>query len=200
VKIIRVLTLQASIFKHQQMRKLRNEELPRLSVNEFKGHPKTPLVLVLDNIRSHHNVGSVFRTADAFLIEAIYLCGITGTPPHRDIHKTALGATDTVQWKHFDNTIEAINELKLAGYKIIAIEQADKAIMLNEFEPAQEQKYAIVFGNEVEGVEPQVVSEADMVIEIPQYGMKHSLNIAVSVGVVVWDLMNRLKNRSLNRK
>lgn len=175
------------------MRKLLNEELPRLSKEEFKEQAKTPVVIVLDNVRSHLNVGSVFRTADAFLIEAIYLCGITGSPPHRDIHKTALGSTETVTWKQLPSTLDAVNELKKSGYKIISIEQADRATMLNEFIPEAGVKYAIVFGNEVEGVEQTIVSSSDIVIEIPQYGMKHSLNIAVSVGVVVWDFFSKLK-------
>lgn len=175
------------------MRKLLNEELPRLSVEDFKAHKKFPIVIVLDNVRSHHNVGSVFRTADAFIIESIYLCGITGTPPHRDIHKTALGATETVEWFHYTHTGDAIHDLKTKGYKIVTIEQAERAVMLHDFLPEKEEKYAIVFGNEVEGVEQQVVNESDLVIEIPQYGMKHSLNIAVSVGVVVWDLVNKMR-------
>ena len=175
------------------MRKMLNEELPRLSKEEFKEQSKTPVVIVLDNVRSHLNVGSVFRTADAFLIEAIYLCGITGTPPHRDIHKTALGATDSVAWKHFATTAEAIEALKKDGFKIVAIEQADNATMLDEFVPAKGEKYSVVFGNEVEGVEQEVVSASDLVIEIPQYGTKHSLNIAVSVGVVVWDLVCKMR-------
>ena len=175
------------------MRKLLNEELPRLSKEEFKEQSKTPVVIVLDNVRSHLNVGSVFRTADAFLIEAIYLCGITGVPPHRDINKTALGATDTVLWKHFATTTEAIHELKKSRFKVISIEQAENATMLDEFVPVKEEKYAVVFGNEVDGVAQDVVSASDSVIEIPQYGMKHSLNIAVSVGVVVWDVCSKLK-------
>jgi 23S rRNA (guanosine2251-2'-O)-methyltransferase len=174
------------------MRKLLNEELPRLSKEQFKEQAKTPVVLVLDNVRSHLNVGSVFRTADAFLIEAIYLCGITGTPPHRDIHKTALGATDTVTWKHTETTLEAVEQLRTLGYKIIAIEQAVNATMLNEFTPNRNQKYAVVFGNEVDGVSQEVVSKADVVVEIPQFGMKHSLNIAVSAGIVMWDLFNKI--------
>ncbi len=178
------------------MRKLLNEELPRLSKEEFKTTEKSPIVLVLDNIRSHLNVGSVFRTADAFLVEAIYLCGITGTPPHRDINKTALGATETVSWKHFPSNMEAINELRQNGYQIISIEQAENAVMLNDFKPVQGTKYAIVFGNEVDGVEQEVVSLSDLVIEIPQYGMKHSLNISVSAGIVVWDVVQKLRNSS----
>ena len=176
------------------MRKLLNEELPRLTKAEFKGQPKTPVVIVLDNVRSHLNVGSVFRTADAFLIEAIYLCGITGIPPHRDIHKTALGATETVTWKHYPTTTEAVEELKKQGFKVISIEQAENSTMLNEFIPTKEENYAIVFGNEVEGVEQGIVSESDLVVEIPQYGMKHSLNIAVSVGVVIWDMVSKMKH------
>ncbi len=175
------------------MRKLLNEELPRLSKEEFKEQSKTPVVIVLDNVRSHLNVGSVFRTADAFLIDAIYLCGITGVPPHRDIHKTALGATDTVAWQHFPTTTEAVNDLKEKDFKIVSIEQAERATMLNDFIPAAGEKYAVVFGNEVDGVEQEVVSGSDMVIEIPQYGMKHSLNIAVSVGVVIWDLVCKMR-------
>ena len=174
------------------MRKLLNEELNRLTADEFRAHSKTPLVIVLDNVRSHLNVGSVFRTADAFLIEAIYLCGITGIPPHRDIHKTALGATETVAWKHFPSTISAIEILKKEGFQIISIEQAENAVMLNKFMPVEGLKYAIVFGNEVEGVEQQVVSAGDVVIEIPQFGMKHSLNVAVSAGIVVWDLVCKM--------
>ena len=174
------------------MRKLLNEELPRLTPEEFKAETKTPIVLVLDNVRSHLNVGSVFRTADAFLIEAIWLCGITGTPPHRDIHKTALGATETVAWHHSFSTLEAIHELKRNGYQIISIEQAEHAKMLHQFQPAPNQKYAVVFGNEVDGVDQQIVSSSDIVIEIPQLGTKHSLNIAVSVGIVVWDMVSKM--------
>jgi 23S rRNA (guanosine2251-2'-O)-methyltransferase len=175
------------------MRKLLNEELPRLTKEEFRSEEKTPVVIVLDNVRSHLNVGSIFRTADAFLIEAIYLCGITGVPPHRDIHKTALGATDTVVWKYFPSCMDVVQDLKRSGYKIISIEQAEKATMLNDFIPRIDEKYAIVFGNEVEGVSQEIVSISDLVVEIPQYGMKHSLNIAVSVGVVVWDVFCKLK-------
>ncbi|MDB5283572.1 MAG: methyltransferase [Bacteroidota bacterium] len=175
------------------MRKLLNEELGRLSKDEFRQHDKTPVIIVLDNVRSHLNVGSVFRTADAFLMEAIYLCGITGLPPHRDIHKTALGATETVAWKHFPTTLEAIQHLKQNGYLIISIEQAENATMLNNFQPARGVKYAVVFGNEVEGVEQQIVSASDVVIEIPQFGMKHSLNIAVSAGIVMWDMVSKLR-------
>lgn len=177
------------------MRKLLNEELPRLTKEEFKAEDKTPIVIVLDNVRSHLNVGSVFRTADAFLVEAIWLCGITGTPPHRDIHKTALGATETVVWHHTPSTLDAVYELKNKGYTIISIEQAEKAVMLHQFKADPQQKYAVVFGNEVDGVDQAVVSASDIVIEIPQLGTKHSLNIAVSVGIVVWDLATKISPR-----
>lgn len=175
------------------MRKLSNEELHRKSVGEFKDSPKTPIVIVLDNVRSLNNVGSVFRTGDAFLIEAVYLCGITGQPPHKEIQKTALGATESVTWKHFPETIEAVNSLKEEGYLVYAIEQAESAIMLNNFMPSKRQKIAIIFGNEVKGVQQQVIDASTDVIEIPQVGTKHSLNIAVSVGIVMWDLYLKIK-------
>lgn len=147
---------------------------------------------MLDNVRSLNNVGSIFRTADAFLIEAVYLCGITGTPPNKDIQKTALGSTDTVVWKYFSTTLEAVAELKLNNYKVFAIEQTESAIMLNGFIPAKGEKMAIVFGNEVKGVQQEVIDASDGVIEIPQVGTKHSLNIDVSAGVVMWDLFQKL--------
>ena len=175
------------------MRKLLNEELPRLSVEEFKEEAKIPLVIVLDNVRSHLNVGSVFRTADGFLIEAIYLCGITGQPPHRDIHKTALGATETVAWQYHENTLAAVEKLKAEGYIVLAIEQAESATFLHEFESKAGAKYAVVLGNEVDGVAQEVVSAAHGVIEIPQFGMKHSLNIAVTAGIVIWDLFKKMR-------
>jgi len=180
------------------MRKLLNEELFRLTKNEFKAGHKTPIVIVLDNVRSHLNVGSVFRTADAFLIEAIWLCGITGTPPHRDIHKTALGATETVAWHHSCSTLETLHELKRNGYKIISVEQAEQAKLLHQFKPDPNQKYAVVFGNEVDGVEQDVVNASDIVIEIPQLGTKHSLNIAVSAGIVIWDLVTKISPRLIS--
>ena len=173
------------------MRKLQNSELDRLSPEQFKANDKTPIIIVLDNVRSHLNVGSMFRTADAFLIEAIYLCGITGMPPHRDIQKTALGATETVVWRYFESTNAAITELKSKGYKIAAIEQAEQATMLNEVNYEGKEKLAVVFGNEVEGVEQDIVSASDMVIEIPQFGTKHSLNISVSAGIVIWELVRK---------
>jgi 23S rRNA (guanosine2251-2'-O)-methyltransferase len=174
------------------MRKLANEELNRKSLDEFKGSSKTPIIIVLDNVRSLNNVGSVFRTSDAFLIEAIYLCGITGTPPNKEIQKTALGATESITWKYTATTMEAVEELKQMGYFVCAVEQAESACMLNEFIPEKKQKIAIIFGNEVKGVEQEVIDHSDQVIEIPQVGTKHSLNIAVSVGIVVWDLFRKL--------
>lgn len=176
------------------MRKLKNSELDRLSVDDFKDVAKTPLIIILDNIRSLNNIGSVFRTSDAFLIEKIYLCGITATPPHKDIHKTALGSTETVAWEYVENTLDLVNKLKAEGVKICAIEQAENATMLNDFTPLQHTTYALVFGNEVKGVAQEVVSASDLVIEIPQYGTKHSLNISVSVGIVVWDLFSKMTN------
>ena len=174
------------------MRKLKNSELDRLSVDGFKQANKTPIIIVLDNIRSLNNIGSVFRTSDAFLVEKIYLCGITATPPHKDIHKTALGSTDTVIWEHVENTVELIEKLKSENVKICAIEQAENATMLNDFKAEADTTYALVFGNEVKGVAQDVVSKSDAVIEIPQFGTKHSLNISVSCGVVVWDLFSKL--------
>ena len=174
------------------MRKLKNEELERLDISEFKSAEKSPIIIVLDNIRSLNNIGSVFRTSDAFLIEKIYLCGITAQPPHNDIRKTALGSTETVAWQYAENTIDVIKTLKADSVKICAIEQAENAIMLNDFKPQPNQKYAFVFGNEVKGVAQNVVNASDVVIEIPQYGTKHSLNISVSCGVVVWDVFSKL--------
>lgn len=176
------------------MRKLKNSELKRLSLLEFKESPKTPLVIVLDNIRSLNNIGSVFRTSDAFLIEKIYLCGITAKPPHKDIHKTALGSTDSVDWEYVEDTLSLVKMLKDRGTKILSIEQAEESTMLNDFIPESDTKYAVIFGNEVKGVSQEVVNESDYVIEIPQFGTKHSLNISVSAGVVVWDLFSKLNS------
>ena len=175
------------------MRKLANAELGRLSVEEFKAADKTPVVIVLDNVRSLHNIGSVFRTADSFLLEGIYLCGITAQPPHREIHKTALGATDSVDWQYYAETKQAIDHLKERGYKIVAIEQADKSVSLDQFHVARNEGIALVFGNEVSGVGEEVVQLADACIEIPQFGTKHSLNISVSAGIVVWDIWCKLQ-------
>lgn len=174
------------------MRKLKNSELDRLSVEDFKNVKKTPIIIILDNIRSLNNIGSVYRTSDAFLVEKIYLCGITATPPHKDIHKTALGSTDAIDWEYAKNTIELVEKLKAEGVKVISIEQAENATMLNNFTPEKETTYALVFGNEVKGVAQNVVSASDLVIEIPQFGTKHSLNISVSCGVVVWDVFSKL--------
>ena len=175
------------------MRKLLNEELDRKTQEEFHSAEKTPVIILLDDVRSMNNVGSVFRTADAFLIEAIYLCGFTPVPPHREIQKTALGATETVTWKHFPSASEALIELKKEGWKIYSIEQAEKSISLSDFIPGEKEKLVLIFGNEVEGVRQELVNESDGVIEIPQYGMKHSLNIAVSVGIVIWDISVKIK-------
>jgi len=175
------------------MRKLKNSELGRITVDAFKNVTKTPLIVVLDNIRSLNNVGSVFRTSDAFLIEKIYLCGITATPPNKEIHKTALGATESVEWEYVADTLELVEKLKKEKVKVLSIEQAENSTMLNEFTPEQNQKYAIVMGNEVKGVQQEVVSASDFCIEIPQLGTKHSLNISVSCGVVLWDMFNKMK-------
>lgn len=174
------------------MRKLKNSELDRLSVDEFKDTKKTPIIIILDNIRSLNNIGSVFRTSDAFLIKKIYLCGITAQPPHKDIHKTALGSTDTVDWEYAENTLDVITKLQNENVQICAIEQAEHATMLNDFKPKPNTKYALVFGNEVKGVAQNVVTASDVVLEIPQYGTKHSLNISVSCGVVVWDVFSKM--------
>ncbi len=175
------------------MRKLKNSELDRLSVDAFKSVEKTPLIIVLDNIRSLNNIGSVFRTSDAFLIEKIYLCGITAKPPHKDIHKTALGSTETVTWEYAKNTLDLVEKLKNENVKICSIEQAENATMLNDFKAEPNTKYALVFGNEVKGVAQDVVNISDVVIEIPQFGTKHSLNISVSCGIVIWDVFSKLK-------
>lgn len=173
------------------MRKLLNEELDRLSVEAFKKVEKTPFMLVMDNVRSLHNIGSLFRTADAFRLEGIYLCGITATPPHREIHKTALGATESVQWEYREETTDAISELKEKGYMILSVEQAEGAVLLDQVQLSDNQKYALVFGHEIRGVDQDVVDLSDQCIEIPQYGTKHSLNISVAAGIVIWELFRR---------
>jgi tRNA G18 (ribose-2'-O)-methylase SpoU len=175
------------------MRKLENNELDRLNLDEFKKVEKTPICIVLDNVRSLNNIGSVFRTADAFLIQKIYLCGITATPPHKEIHKTALGATDSVVWEYRESTLDLLEELRTGGYTSLSVEQAEDAVMLNDFKVEGNKRYALIFGNEVKGVSQDVVSSSDLVLEIPQYGTKHSLNISVSVGIVVWDLWAKLQ-------
>ena len=176
------------------MRKLRNNELGRISVDEFKKTSKTPIIVVLDNIRSLNNVGSVFRTCDAFLIEKIYLCGITATPPNKEIHKTALGATESVTWEHFENTVDVVKKLKSENVKVLSIEQAENSTKLNTFLPEKNQKYAIVMGNEVKGVQQEVINVSDLCVEIPQLGTKHSLNISVTTGVVLWDLFSKMNS------
>ncbi len=177
------------------MRKLKNAELNRMDVDSFKQAPKSPLVLVLDNVRSTHNVGSIFRTADAFRVQEILLCGITATPPHKDIRKTALGATESVQWQYCENTIDAIQNLQSKGVVVLAVEQAEGSTGLSDFIPLPDTTYALVFGHEVKGVSQEVVSAADVVLEIPQEGTKHSLNVSVSVGLVVWELFSSLTKR-----
>ena len=178
-------------------RKLKNSELDRINPEEYKASEKTPLIIVLDNIRSLNNIGSVFRTADAFLVKKIYLCGITAQPPHKDIQKTALGATESVEWEYMESSLELVKTLQKEGVLVASIEQAEQAIDLDEFSVEQNKTYAIIFGNEVKGVQQDVVTASDVVIEIPQYGTKHSLNIAVSAGVVVWDLFVKFKLASV---
>jgi len=174
-------------------RKLKNSELDRLSNEEFSTVPKSPIVVILDNIRSLNNIGSVFRTSDAFLVKKICLCGITATPPHRDIHKTALGAEETVAWEYYKNTEDCVTELKEEGYHIHSIEQVEKSVMLQDFTPESDEKYALVFGNEVKGVQQKIVDASDGCIEIPQFGTKHSFNISVTAGMVIWEIFKKMK-------
>ena len=175
------------------MRKLENKELQRKTVEDFKEAKKTPLLIVLDDIRSLHNIGSVFRTADAFLIEKIYLCGITAVPPNKEIHKTALGATETVTWEYQKDVLSVIEKLKNENISVFAIEQVENAVFLQDFKVDTTKKYALVFGNEVYGVSQNAIALCDGSIEIPQLGTKHSLNISVSAGIVVWDLFQKMK-------
>lgn len=174
------------------MRKLKITELNRLTPEAFKESRKIPLIVVLDHVRSLNNVGSVFRTSDAFRVEAIYLCGITACPPHAEIHKTALGAEETVDWKYFNDTLEAVENLRQMGYTICAIEQAEGSVMLDKLLLDKTKKYAVILGNEVKGVQQTVVDKCDMCIEIPQYGTKHSLNVSVTAGIVIWDFFKQL--------
>ena len=176
------------------MRKLTMDQLGRKSAEEFRHAEKTPVVLVLDNVRSMNNIGSVFRTADAFLLQGVYLCGVTATPPHREIQKTALGATESVSWKHFPTTLDAVNDLKKEGFTVYAVEQVETSIMLDKLN-LPEGKIALVFGNEVNGVEQAVIDSCTVCIEIPQYGTKHSINLAVSVGIVVWEVVKKLQQK-----
>lgn len=173
------------------MRKLKITELNRINKEDFKKAEKIPLVVVLDNVRSLNNVGSVFRTCDAFRIEAIYLCGITATPPNVEIHKTALGAEDSVDWKYSSITLEAVEELRQKGYHIIAVEQAEESIMLDKFQ-SKYVKQAIIFGNEVHGIDPEVMDRCDICIEIPQFGTKHSLNVSITAGIVIWEIVRKI--------
>ena len=173
------------------MRKLKNSELERISVDNFKSSKKTSIIIVLDNVRSALNVGSAFRTSDAFRIEKIYLCGITSTPPNKEIRKSALGATDSVSWEYSDKTEELILKLQKDGYLICAVEQVENSVMLNDFQ-STEKPLVVIFGNEVNGVQQSVINLCDACIEIPQIGTKHSLNISVSIGVVIWDLFNKI--------
>lgn len=175
------------------MRKLANNELNRLSIPEFKQADKIPVVIVLDNVRSLNNIGSVFRTADAFLIERILLCGITATPPHKDIHKTALGATDSVAWEYYKETDEAIEDLKSENYEIVAVEQTEESISLDNFRVMREKKYAFIFGHEIRGVSQEIVDLSDASLDIPQFGTKHSLNISVCAGMVIWEVFRQLR-------
>ena len=170
------------------MRKLANRELERKTIEQFRKTEKAPFIIVLDNVRSQSNVGSIFRTADAFLTEAIYLCGITSQPPHREIQKTALGATESVSWKYYSKTADAISDLKEKGYKIIAVEQAEGSVELQNWQIENETKYALVFGHEINGVDQEILNNCDLCVEIPQFGTKHSFNIAISVGIVLWEL------------
>lgn len=176
------------------MRKLLNSELERKTVDDFKLAQKTPIILILDDVRSLHNIGSVFRTSDAFLIEKIYLCGITAVPPHKEIHKTALGATETVDWEYAKDVVSVIEKLKNEQISLFAIEQVENAVLLNDFQVDKNSKYALVFGNEVYGVSQKAIEMCDGTIEIPQLGTKHSLNISVSTGIVVWDLFQKLSS------
>ena len=180
------------IFYFCVMRKLANAELERKNIDEFKAADKTPVIIILDDIRSLHNIGSVFRTSDAFLIEKIYLCGITATPPNKEIHKTALGATDTVEWEYEKDILTALDHLKKENVSLFAIEQVENAVFLHDFQVENKKRYALIFGNEVKGVSQEAIKKCDGVIEIPQLGTKHSLNIAVSAGIVIWDIFQKI--------
>lgn len=180
------------VMKSNVMRKLKLSELNRKTIGEYKSSDKTPLVIILDNIRSLNNIGSLFRTADCFLVEKIYLCGITACPPHRDIHKTALGATESVEWIHSEKTSDAILELRKSGYKIIGVEQTDSSLLLQDFKTQKGEKYALIFGHEVKGVSQDAIDMCDICIEIPQFGTKHSFNVSVSAGIVIWDIFRKM--------
>jgi len=175
------------------LKKLKLDELNRVGIEEFKEQEKLPVIVVLDNLRSMHNIGSIFRTADGFSIEKLYLCGITAQPPHREIEKTALGATQSVAWTHFETTSDAVASLRNDGYRIIAIEQAAGSTMLNTYKPRPDMKYALIFGNEVNGVDEVVMEQIDECVEIPQFGTKHSFNVVISAGIVLWDFFAKLR-------
>lgn len=175
------------------MKKLKLDELNRVDIQEFRAQEKIPVVVVLDNVRSMHNIGSIFRTCDGFSVEKLYLCGITAQPPHREIEKTALGATQSVEWNHFETTINAVASLRNEGYTIIAVEQATGSTMLNSYRPLPDKKYALIFGNEVHGVSDEVMGQIDECIEIPQFGTKHSFNVVISAGIVLWDFFAKLR-------
>ncbi len=189
---MKVLILNSFSQSQSMNRKLANSELGRPDISTFKSQEKTPIIVVLDNVRSLNNIGSVFRTSDAFAVEAIYLCGITAQPPHRDINKTALGATESVEWIYFENTLDALKNLREKNYTIAAIEQTEASVYLNQFKPDKDQKLAVVFGHEVKGVSQEAINNSDLVLEIPQRGIKHSFNISVSVGIVLWALSEKL--------
>lgn len=189
---MKVLILNSFSQSQSMNRKLANSELGRPDLPTFKSQEKTPIIVVLDNVRSLNNIGSVFRTSDAFAVEAIYLCGITAQPPHRDINKTALGATESVEWIYFENTLDALKTLREKNYTIAAIEQTEASVYLNQFKPDKDQKLAVVFGHEVKGVSQEAINNSDLVLEIPQRGIKHSFNISVSVGIVLWALSEKL--------
>lgn len=174
------------------MRKIKNNELNRLSIEDFKSAQKTPIIIVLDNVRSLNNIGSIFRTADAFLVDHIYLCGITATPPNKDIQKTALGSTNSVSWSYEKDTLSVVKKLQSKKIKVIAVEQVESSVMLQEFKTFKNDVYALVFGHEVKGVSQEVVSQCDVAIEIPQHGTKHSFNISVSCGIVLWELFSKI--------
>ncbi len=178
---------------NNKFRKLRNEELGRKNIAEYQAARKFPVIIILDNVRSLNNIGSVFRTADGFLAEGVYLCGITATPPHREIRKTALGATESVHWKYYEKTTDAVEELRREGYTIVAVEQAENSIYLEQFRPDPKKCYALIFGHEVNGVSQEVVDQSDYCIEIPQFGTKHSFNISVSTGIVLWDFFIKME-------
>ena len=167
-------------------------ELQRMTIEEFKASEKTPIVVVLDNIRSQNNIGSIFRTADAFRLHSVFLCGITATPPHREIHKTALGSTESVDWFYVPTTLEAVMDLRSSGYTILAVEQTEGSVKLPDYQPATGEKLAIIFGNEVNGIDDEVLPHVHGSLEIPQYGTKHSINVSVAVGIVIWDLFGKI--------